>query len=277
MIKKGFLAFSFCLFSAFASAQVVSQKHQVTIDYIKKYKKIAIKKMEEHHIPASITLAQAILESGSGESELTKKSNNHFGIKCHDWKGEKVYHDDDIKDDCFRKYERAEDSFEDHSLFLMRPRYASLYKLPIDDYKAWAKELKSCGYATDPNYANRLINLIETYELYQYDKAADIPNNDSLVDGNASDGDDASKEEMKNVEDNYLCESKMGVISARSRHTVKRVDGCRAVIANEGDTYASIAKEFGLRKWQIRRYNNVKKKDNQAVEHGQTVYLQRKK
>ncbi len=145
--------------------------NQYTLVYIDEYKEIAIEDMVVYNIPASITLAQGILESGSGRSELARKSNNHFGIKCHsDWNGKTVRYDDDKKRECFRKYNNPEGSFDDHSLFLTsRGRYASLFEFKPDDYKAWAKGLKKAGYATDRKYAHKLINLIEEYHLYDYD------------------------------------------------------------------------------------------------------------
>tara|TARA_B100001175_G_scaffold317888_1_gene337269 strand:+ start:13638 stop:14399 length:762 start_codon:yes stop_codon:yes gene_type:complete len=139
-------------------------------DYIKFYSSIAVDEMIEFGIPASITLAQGILESGSGKGTLAIKANNHFGIKCHDWNGKKIYHDDDEEQECFRKYDNPEYSFRDHSLFLSRRgRYSFLFDLKQDDYKEWAKGLKKAGYATDPRYAYKLIDLIERYELYKYD------------------------------------------------------------------------------------------------------------
>lgn len=142
-----------------------------TLTYIDDYKDVAIKKMQEYKIPASITLAQGILESGNGRSELTRKANNHFGIKCHkDWTGKKVYHDDDQKGECFRKYTDPEGSFNDHSLFLTtRSRYDDLFKIDPDNYKKWAHGLKDAGYATDRKYPHKLIKIIEDYELYAYD------------------------------------------------------------------------------------------------------------
>lgn len=139
--------------------------------YIDKYKDIAIKQMHKYKIPASITLAQACLESGDGNSTLARKANNHFGIKCHDgWKGKKIKQNDDKRRECFRKYDNAIDSFTDHSYFLTsRSRYNSLFDLPITDYKAWAHGLKACGYATNKKYAKLLIDIIEEYELYKYD------------------------------------------------------------------------------------------------------------
>lgn len=146
--------------------------NQFTVDYVGRYKNIAIDKMLEYDIPASITLAQGILESGNGLSTLAQKSNNHFGIKCHsDWKGKRVYHDDDRRNECFRKYPSPEGSFDDHSVFLTtRGRYEFLFDLPKDDYKAWAKGLKKAGYATDRKYPKKLIAFIENFELYRYDE-----------------------------------------------------------------------------------------------------------
>lgn len=141
--------------------------------YIERYKDIAISEMEEYGIPASIKLAQALLESGNGNSRLAREANNHFGIKCTpEWQGGKTYHDDDRRNDCFRVYSRAEDSFHDHSQFLLRKRYAALFELDQDDYKGWARGLKAAGYATNPRYADLLISLIERYELYRYDRPA---------------------------------------------------------------------------------------------------------
>jgi LysM repeat protein len=139
--------------------------------YIDEFKGIAVREMRMYGIPASITLAQGILESGDGTSRLATEANNHFGIKCHeDWEGGRIYHDDDAKGECFRKYKHAEESYRDHSIFLStRSRYASLFEYDKTDYKNWAKGLKKAGYATSPTYADALINLIETNQLHQYD------------------------------------------------------------------------------------------------------------
>ena len=146
--------------------------NKYSLQYIKKYAPIAVSEMHKYKVPASITLAQGILESGNGRSQLASKSNNHFGIKCHTgWKGAKVYHDDDEKGECFRKYKYVESSYEDHSQFLSgRRRYASLFALRKTDYKGWSKGLKKAGYATDKNYPKKLIKIIETYELHEFDK-----------------------------------------------------------------------------------------------------------
>ncbi|MCK0107682.1 glucosaminidase domain-containing protein [Flavobacteriaceae bacterium S0825] len=144
-----------------------------TDDYIAFYKDIAIAEMKQYGIPASITLAQGILESGSGRGRLAVKANNHFGIKCHDWEGAKIFHDDDRAQECFRKYRDANTSFRDHSEFLAnRKRYAKLFELDKDDYKGWAKELRKAGYATDRKYPEKLISLIERYQLYKFDDKA---------------------------------------------------------------------------------------------------------
>ena len=149
----------------------VSDTRNVVEIYIDQYSEIAKDKMRSHKIPASITLAQGILESGSGRGRLAVEANNHFGIKCHGWQGAKIYHDDDRSQECFRKYRKAEMSYEDHSEFLTgRPRYADLFRLKPDDYKGWARGLRAAGYATDRRYPEKLIGLIERYELHKYDE-----------------------------------------------------------------------------------------------------------
>lgn len=147
-------------------------------DYILDYSEVAKEEMRLYEIPASITLAQGILESGAGIGDLSQRANNHFGIKCHEWSGPRVYHDDDARGECFRKYKDARYSYRDHSLFLTeRKRYAGLFELGRDDYKAWARGLKRAGYATDPKYPDKLIGIIERYQLYRFD--ADVLNRPS--------------------------------------------------------------------------------------------------
>lgn len=164
----------FLFFSLFGFTQQTSRS-----EYIVKYSILAKNQMEKHGIPASIILAQALLESQNGNSELASKSNNHFGIKCHSsWSGDRVYHDDDKKQECFRKYDRVEDSYYDHSIFLKGNRYQFLYDIPLDNYKGWAKGLKKAGYATNPKYASLLIKIIEDNNLTLYDKQI-IENQDS--------------------------------------------------------------------------------------------------
>ena len=163
-----FLLSTFCflpftLFAQYTEADIYN--------YVETYKEIAIQKMVEYKIPASITLAQGIFESACGTSRLATQGNNHFGIKCHkEWQGDTIKHDDDELQECFRKYQKAEESYNDHSQFLIsRPRYSKLFTLNIMDYEAWAKELKAAGYATNPNYADRLISLIERFDLARQD------------------------------------------------------------------------------------------------------------
>jgi flagellum-specific peptidoglycan hydrolase FlgJ len=149
----------------------VKVTREMVLAYIEKYKQIAKDEMVKFKIPASITLAQGILESGSGTGALSTQANNHFGIKCHEnWLGASVRYDDDVPDECFRKYDNPNKSFEDHSVFLKtRPWYNGLFKLPKDDYKAWARGLKKAGYATDLKYPEKLIAIIESYNLTKYD------------------------------------------------------------------------------------------------------------
>ncbi|MBR1626790.1 MAG: glucosaminidase domain-containing protein [Bacteroidales bacterium] len=163
-------------------------KNTVTEDYITRYRDIAINNEKEYKIPACITLAQGIIESGSGRSTLAKESNNHFGIKCHsDWQGKRMYKDDDKKDDCFRVYDSPEESFSDHSIFLTKgKRYAFLFDLSIDDYKGWANGLKKAGYATNPKYPELLIGVIEVYDLQNvtsdsYYLVKDLASNDAEI------------------------------------------------------------------------------------------------
>lgn len=151
-----------------------------TQKYIELYANIAMTEMRKSNIPASITLAQGILESASGRGRLAVEANNHFGIKCHGWKGKKIYHDDDRSQECFRKYNYAKSSYEDHSEFLTsRKRYSNLFNLKQSDYKGWAKGLKAAGYATDRKYPAKLISLIERYQLYKYDELVLGKNDDS--------------------------------------------------------------------------------------------------
>lgn len=211
-------------------------------DYINKYKDIAIREMYDYGVPASITLAQGILESGLGKSELAVKANNHFGIKCHnEWSGERMYHDDDASQECFRKYDNAEESFIDHTQFLKnRARYSFLFELDRTDYKGWAKGLKQAGYATDPKYPTRLINLIESHNLQQYDTM--MPNKYPVV--------------LKAIKDSVL----------DVKHTYAQKD----------ETYYTIGKKYHIPFNLIYVYNDVDKGDRQP-EVGDIVFLQPKK
>jgi hypothetical protein len=162
----------------------LSAQNMTRDEYIDKYKDEAIYQMKKYKIPASITLAQGILESGNGNSELAKKSNNHFGIKCHsDWQGERVYHDDDKKNECFRKYSKVRDSYDDHSEFLLRSRYAALFEYALTDYKSWAKGLMKAGYATNPNYSKHLIKIIEENQLHKLDDEIEVGGDKLILSG----------------------------------------------------------------------------------------------
>lgn len=213
-------------------------------EYIVKYAQIAVAEMNRTGVPASITLAQGILESGNGKSELAAKSNNHFGIKCHsDWTGAKVYHDDDEKGECFRKYKKVQHSFEDHSDFLVRgSRYEFLFELAPTDYRGWAKGLKKAGYATAPDYADRLIKIIEEEDLYTYDRA---------VGGFVSAGDRDSITKKATFTGPTLNGKGKPVKSAKKRFVIHRVHklpkSSPFVILQDGETIEAIADSLHMR------------------------------
>lgn len=223
-----------------------------TIAYIGTYKNIAIDKMEKYKIPASITLAQGILESGNGLSTLAKKSNNHFGIKCHSgWKGKKVYHDDDRKGECFRKYPSPEGSFNDHSKFLTgRGRYEFLFDLKPDDYKAWAKGLKKAGYATDRKYPKKLISFIETFELYKYD---DLVLDEKGYKRFLKDEDYEDYEEYNN--DRSIAKNEMVEDRSVTQNDITDDDVFITVV--KGDTLYSIARNNNLSVDDLKRINGL--------------------
>lgn len=240
-------------------------------EYINTYKDIAIRKMYEYKIPASITLAQGILESGSGNSDLARKANNHFGIKCHKgWTGKTYIMDDDEKDECFRKYKSPEESYRDHSLFLTeRSRYADLFKLKITDYKAWAYGLKKAGYATNPKYPQLLIKIIEENELYVYD---------SKKPGKATKKKDDVPKEILDQSTVLLKPVKInGTFYKKGPddRNIYKNNGVKYVLAKEGDTFESIADLFNIYTFQVYKYNDLKKTDK--LSEGQVIYLQRKK
>lgn len=217
-------------------------------EYIETYGGMAVEQQQLHGIPASITLAQGLLESNAGRSRLATYGNNHFGIKCHNtWTGDTMLRNDDSRNECFRVYDKAEDSFNDHSRFLLRERYASLFKLDPLDYTAWAKGLKKCGYATDPNYASRLTAIIERYALYVYDSDAG-----------------------RNAEENAaFIQSTLA-----ASHPVRRTRGIHYVIAAPGDTYKTIAKEFNVDVKKLLEYNDVRR--NRTIKDWEEVYLEPK-
>jgi len=231
-----------------------AEKRITREEYIETYKDDAIREMHRSGIPASITLAQGILESGDGNSPLAVYGKNHFGIKCHKgWKGKTMRIDDDKKNECFRKYNDVYDSFRDHSEFLTtRGRYSFLFELKITDYKGWAKGLKKAGYATNPKYPQLLINLIEKHKLYQYDSYGKVP----------------PKKLKKDRDSSPLA------VSKHSR-TIKLHNHIKYIVAREGDTFYKITQDFDMNLWQIFKYNDLNKTD--VLKVGDIIYLQPKR
>ena len=254
--------------------------NETYVKYIAQYKKIALEQEKTHKIPACITLAQGLLESGAGQSELATKANNHFGIKCHkDWTGETYSHNDETNSECFRKYKHAKESYEDHSVFLLRPRYAKLFELKISDYKGWAHGLRQCGYATDPTYATKLIKLIEDYGLNNLE---DKQSGGTQVSTPKKEEQKpkASKKEVNKEENDIVAKSldskkrvsaTMGEVSLFSEHKVYTERFVRWIIAEQGDTYEAIGFEFNIDASRLRKYNGAT--DRQQPEIGQRVYL----
>ena len=237
--------------------------------YIEKYSSLAIEEMYRTGVPASITLAQGLLESGNGRSELAVKGNNHFGIKCHNtWTGAKVYHDDDAKGECFRKYDNPEESFRDHSDFLRyRDRYKFLFDYEVADYKSWAYGLKAAGYATDPKYPEKLIRLIEEYELYLYD---------SVQSGAAEDEVRQIPESPAQLEQaRPLTDGQREVFRFALSRQMYSQNGVPFVYAEEGETYESIARSYRLFRKEILKFNDLK--EDRELLPGAVVYLQKKK
>lgn len=239
---------------------------QVRKEYILQWHEEAVYQMVEYKIPASITLAQAILESGDGKSRLATKANNHFGIKCHSsWNGDRIYADDDEKNECFRSYKDAKESFADHSEFLLQKRYRPLFELDIDDYKGWAKGLKECGYATNPKYPQLLIELIESNDLQQYDREG----MEYLKKGKKPD------HESRNSEKSKRDKSDSKPVRAHGREIKLSENRIKYVVAKPGDTPQSIADDFGLNVKFIRAFNDWDK--TKTLQEGQIVYVQNKK
>lgn len=220
-----------------------------SLTYIDKFKTIAIQEMNLYGIPASITLAQGLFESGSGNGELARVANNHFGIKCtSDWKGKGYYKDDDSHNDCFRVYDRPEDSFRDHSEFLKRPRYAKLFQLDKNDYVGWANGLKAAGYATNPNYPQLLINIIQKYNLDQYDR----PETDD------------QKEKREN---RVLTQINDNVITTRQDSLSSSTMTNKSYTVVTGDTLYAIAKRFGLTVEDLRALNSLSDNNIKIGQH----------
>ena len=258
---------------------LLSANKMTNEQYIAKYKLLALQEMFEYKIPASITLAQGILESGSGNSKLATKGNNHFGIKCHsDWKGKKIYHDDDEKHECFRKYDRVEDSYVDHSLFLVKKkRYEKLFKLKITDYKGWAKELKAAGYATNPKYPKRLIDIIERYNLDKFDKLSE---NEFELMVMAANADPNNSVIIPKKSDKYKPPPAAPSVVTKPQirggyHEVMYHNRIKYIIARKGDTPEKIADEFNMWVSQIYKFNDLPR--SAKLVEGMVVYLQPKR
>ena len=266
-------------FSAVTSAQTHQEK------YIERYAEIAVAEMYRSGVPASITLAQGLLESGYGRSELALKSNNHFGIKCHNgWQGGKVYHDDDAKGECFRKYDTPEESYRDHSDFLRyRDRYKFLFDYKTTDYKSWAYGLKKAGYATDPNYPRKLINLIEEYELHQYDTkpSSFAPPVSSRVKEHKPQSRKPETPQTIPAPPSQLEQVQKVVPGKREifRFSLSREmysqNGVLFVYASDGESYESIAESNGLFLRELLKFNDLKR--DVPIRPGEVVYLQKKK
>ena len=251
-------------------------ERQTREEYVEKYKAIAIAHMERYGIPASITMAQGILESDSGNSRLSLSSNNHFGIKCKkSWTGERVYHDDDAKGECFRAYPSVEASYQDHADFLdQSPRYDSLFAYPSDDYRSWARGLKAAGYATAPDYAERLVKIIESMKLYLLDK--ENGNKIYTAAKSATANTEAWWESNIATSDEQINPNAFRVtVNSHKGYGVYRTNHTFYVVAKEGDTFESLGEIFDISAKMLRKFNDVAK-DAQLVK-GEIVYIERKK
>lgn len=250
MIRKIFIAVVGCWLLGVVTASAQVRWNAQYQEYVDKWSGVAVEQMERYHIPASITLAQGLLESGAGRSDLARQGNNHFGIKCHNgWTGPTVYFDDDQRNDCFRAYGSARDSYEDHSLFLVKGRrYASLFKLKQTDYKGWARGLKAAGYATNPRYADHLIEIIEVYKLYEYDNGKRIIDN-----GQQTTGGNRQGAEMRDV---FMFNDRLYVIARR------------------GETFRSLGEELDISYRKLAKYNERDKHD--TLQEGEIVWLEKK-
>ena len=264
-MKKVLLLFALLPLSLFA--QRITPE-----EYIQTYKDIAIREMKTHKIPASITLAQGLLESGAGNSALAREAKNHFGIKCHKgWEGDTYYMDDDEKNECFRKYKNPEESFKDHSEFLCgRSRYAALFDLDITDYEGWAKGLKAAGYATNPKYAQLLIDRINLYELTQYDQIA----LGLLKENEVEPVDPEVVEEYFELA--YAPEDKsvfpLADMTPDGRFIYEN-NKVRFVFAKEGETPEKLAEAFGIKFKRFCEYNCLKHPEEVIFHSGDVVYL----
>lgn len=259
MKKNGFIILLLSLFSFLTISG--QSRSEVFRDYIKEYSKLAIEHQKKYGIPASITLAQGLLESNGGRSKLAKKANNHFGIKCGNrWKGEMIRCDDDRRNECFRKYNSPKSSFNDHSLFLTtKKRYAFLLKLKPTDYKAWAYGLKKAGYATDKTYPQKLIRIIQDFELYQFDLGK------------------TTKYQYHNSKENEKTYkwNKSIPVALTAIHNIFRNNGAKCILTESDDTFDAIACEFGIKKRKLLYYNDLAE-DRKLVPRT-IIYISKKK
>jgi len=252
----------------FCNGQMIGQQsdyNTLVRNYIQRFSDVAVKEMMLYRIPASVTLAQGIIESNAGQSRLATEANNHFGIKCHkDWYGKTYYQDDDVPNECFRKYDIPEESFRDHSYILtQRNRYQVLFDLDVDDYRGWAKGLKSAGYATNPQYAELLIKTIENYGLYNYDNG----NFQAAFGDSLSGGDDLSRLEWI---------SRFEVIGEGPNHRKLYVNNeLKLTITKKGDYIEAIARDFDVGVNRLIRYNDLPKQP--VITQGQIIYLEHKR
>ncbi|NLA50443.1 MAG: LysM peptidoglycan-binding domain-containing protein [Bacteroidales bacterium] len=249
-------------------------------EYIQQYKDLAISEMMRSGIPASITLAQGMVESDYGRSTLARTANNHFGIKCHtDWRGPSVRHHDDEHNECFRKYSSPEDSFADHSDFLRnRSRYSFLFDLPLTDYKGWARGLKNAGYATNPRYAEMLIRKIEEYSLQYYDHMLPVSGAGSGAPSLSSvpAGKDMviEKEIMTAMKGSQLLINDNFTVHIHDQRIVEN-NGSQYIILGDGETMEMIMKEYDIFRWEILRFNDLE--DGSVPGPGQVLYIRPKR
>lgn len=245
---KRYIFAVFLLFITLIPADAQSIKWNKSYsDYFSTWGEVAVQQMVQYRIPASITLAQGVLESGAGKSELARKANNHFGIKCNGWTGRKSYHDDDERGECFRAYDNAYQSYVDHSVFLTNsPRYRRLFDLKRTDYKGWAKGLKACGYATSPTYATRLIEIIETYGLHRYDVGKGF--------------------DKQRIEQMHQSADQRQVFTFNSNYYVR---------ARRGDTFRRIADDVDVSYRRLAKFNERDKND--TLEEGEIIWLKKKR
>jgi hypothetical protein len=281
---------SLVFFAAIGLSVALNAQNQVYLDYIDQWKETAVQQQADYGIPASITMAQALLESGAGKSELAENAKNHFGIKCtSDWFGGVYYHDDDSKGECFRQYADAAESFKDHSVFLQRPRYATCFEIAVEDYEGWAYRLRQCGYATDPLYPHKLIKIIKDYRLDTLGVGVPVPVREGIVSA------PVAKEQPKRPLKATVVKKNEPImvihndpeppyvepLTAREErdsfllmHPKKKCNGVTYVIAREEDTYSNVAFRLNVRERDLREDNDALGRE---LKKGDRIYLSSKR